>query len=427
MTAAAREALAADLARRAFGASPGGGSLPPRIGAEVELIPVDADTRQRCWSLPWLRRYGAGRGWREGRTSKGSPCFRLPCGGTITFEPGGQVEYSTPPVRSAGALLALLDRVVPPLRAAAAADGIEMLAVGIDPYNPIERAPLVLGGSRYERMAAYFARRHPAGGRMMRQTAAFQLSLDFADDPWPRWRVLNAAAPYFVAIFANSPVYAGEAAGRPSARAQVWRALDPARTGLPYRADDPLGAYLDFALAAPAILLPAPGGEYRGFEEWLGAAPPTVAAWAAWDDHLSTLFPEVRPRGHFELRSCDAIPPECYAAAVALAVGITYAADALPAASELLGPPEPALLERAGRLGLRDRSIAGTAADLVDIALEGCASLGPRYFRSADLERARAFFDRYTRRGRAPADDVHALGGRPEGDWCSAGRLFSIP
>jgi glutamate--cysteine ligase len=408
MTAAARDALAADLARRAFGGSPGRGSLPPRIGAEVELIPVDADTRQRCWSLPWLRHYGAGEGWREWHTAKGSPCFLLPCGGMITFEPGGQVEYSTPPVRSAGALLALLDRVVPPLRAAAAVDGIEMLAVGIDPYNPIERAPLVLGGSRYERMADYFSHRHPAGARMMRQTAAFQLSLDSADDPWLRWRVLNAAAPYFVAIFATSPVYAGEPTGCPSARAGIWRALDPTRTGLPYCADDPVGAYLDFALAAPAILLPAPGGEHRRFEEWLGAAPPSTEAWAAWNDHLSTLFPEVRPRGHLELRSCDAIPPECYAAAVALAVGITYAAAGLPAAAELLGPPDPALLERAGRLGLRDRSIAATAADLVGVALEGCASLGPRYFRATDLDRARAFFDRYTRRGRAPADDTLA-------------------
>ena len=41
---------------------------------------------------------------------------------------------------------------------------------------------------------------------MMRQTAAFQVSIDFDDEPWLRWRVLNAAAPYVVAIFANSAV-----------------------------------------------------------------------------------------------------------------------------------------------------------------------------------------------------------------------------
>ena len=71
---------------------------------------------------------------------------------------------------------------------------------------------------------------------MMRQTAAFQVALDLDDEPWLRWRVLNAAAPYVVAIFANSAIYAAADTGCASARAQVWRALDPARTGLPWSA-----------------------------------------------------------------------------------------------------------------------------------------------------------------------------------------------
>lgn len=398
-----RGTLAADLAARAFTAPADPSCGPPRLGAEVEFIPVDATTRARRWVVPFLRWYGAPRRWQEQRTPKGSPCFTLPEGGTVTFEPGGQLEYSTPPLRSASALLAQLHRVIPPLRAAASAEGIELLAIGIDPFNPIERAPLFLHGSRYERMAEYFALRHPAGARMMRQTAAFQLNLDLGDASWLRWRVLNAAAPYLVATFANSPVYAGAPAGCASARAQVWRALDPARTGLPYDERGPVRGYLEFALAAPAMLLPTIDGEHRPFGEWLGRANLTRHE---WDDHLSTLFPEVRPRGRFELRSCDAIPPEVYAAAVALAAGLVYDPAALRAAADLLGTPDRELLDRAGRLGLRDRAIARTAADLADIALRGCRALGPRYFHPADVERARAFFGRYTYRGRSPADDV---------------------
>ncbi|MDF3053378.1 MAG: glutamate/cysteine ligase family protein [Geminicoccaceae bacterium] len=411
MTALTRAILGADLAERVF-AGPISSSLTPRrLGAEVELIPVESLTGRRCViesedspsTLPFLRRYGGGHGWGESRTPKGTPCFTLPVGGTLTFEPGGQLEYSSPPCRSASQLLALLRSVVLPLRCAAAGEGIDLLAVGLDPFNPAEDAPMLVHATRYQRMAEYLERRGPAGARMMRQTAAFQVSLDFDDEPWLRWRVLNAAAPFIVAIFANSPIYAGERTGHQSTRADVWRNLDPARTGLPYDEAAPVEAYLDFALNAPAILFPTLDGEHRPFGEWLTRANPTEEE---WHDHLSTLFPEVRPRGHLELRSPDAIAPEWYAAPLALTAGLLYDSRALRAASDLLAAPDLGLLARAGRLGLHDPGIARVAADLFELALAGCSDLTPGYFHPADLEQARAYFDRYTRRARTPADDV---------------------
>jgi glutamate--cysteine ligase len=404
-------ALEADLAEHAFAAPPSASLTPRRVGAEVELIPVEPATGRRCplesgavpGTLPLLRRYGARHGWTETRTSKGTPCFELPAGGALTFEPGGQLEYSSPACRSPSTLLALLRSVVLPLRAAAAGEGIELMAIGLDPLNSAEDAPLLLRTRRYARLAEYLGRIGPAGARMMRQTAAFQVSLDLDDEPRLRWSVSNAAAPYVTAIFANSPVYAGSVTGCRSTRAQVWRALDPARTGLPWNETAPVNAYLDFALRAPAILLPQVQGEHRPFGEWLRHARPTMAEWR---DHLTTLFPEVRPRGHLELRSCDALAPQWYAAPIALAVGITYEPRALRAAAELLGRPDLGLLDRAGRLGLGDAAIGRTAVQLADIALAGCEALGPAYFHPADLEQARAFFDRYTRHGRSPADDL---------------------
>jgi glutamate--cysteine ligase len=411
MSRLARAALGADLAAQAFGAPARASLTPRRVGAETEFIPVETGTWRRCpiegdgccATLPFLRRHGARQGWTETRTAKGTPCFSLPDGGTITFEPGGQIEYSSPPCRSPSALLATMRAVVLPLRSAAAGDGITLLAVGIDPANGIEGAPLFLRTRRYERMAEYLARRGPAGARMMRQTAAFQAALDLDDEPWLRWRVLNAMAPYMVAIFANSGTYAGQDTGCASVRSQVWRALDPARTGLPWGDRAPLETYLEFALDAPAIMLPAVGGEHLRFGEWLSRADVTLHE---WHDHLTTLFPEVRPRGHFELRSADAVAPQWYAAPLALAVGVTYEPRALRAAADLLGAPDLGLLDRAGRHGLHDPEIAGRAADLVGIAVEGCRGLGPGYFNPSDLEQAQAFFDQYTLRGRAPADDV---------------------
>jgi glutamate--cysteine ligase len=406
-----RAALAADLAERVFAGPIAGSLVPRRLGAEVEFIPVEALTGRRCGledngvtaTLPFLRRYGGRQGWRESWTSKGTPCFSLPAGGTLTFEPGGQLEYSSPACRSASSLLALLRAVVLPLRAAAAGEGIDLLAVGIDPLNTAERAPMVVHAPRYLRMAEYLGRIGPSGARMMRQTAAFQVSVDFDDEPWLRWRVLNAAAPYVVAIFANSPIYAGQPTGHQSTRADTWRNLDPVRTGIPFDERAPLEAYLEFALAAPAILFPTLDAEHLPFREWLTRANPTAEE---WQDHLSTLFPEVRPRGHLELRSADAIAPDWYAAPLALTAGMLYDSRALRAAADLLPLPDLGLLERAGRLGLHDPAIARTAADLFELALTGCSGLGPGYFQPSDLEQARAYFDRYTRRSRAPADDL---------------------
>ncbi len=411
MSGLTRPTLLTDLAERAF-AGPISGSLTPRrIGAEVEFIPVESLTGRRCAieadgvtsTLPFLRRFGGTEGWQEARTPKGTPCFNLPLGGTLTFEPGGQIEYSSPPCRTASGLLALLRRTVLPLRAAAAEEGIELLALGIDPLNSVDGAPLLIDAKRYQRMAEYLACRGPAGALMMRQTAALQVSLDFDDEPWLRWRVLNAAAPYITATFANSPIYAGETTGYQSARAEVWRRVDPARTGLPYDEQQPVEGYLEFALHAPAILLPAVDGAHRPFGEWLSRADPTTDEWR---DHLSTLFPEVRPRGHLELRSADSIEPEWYAAPLALTCGMLYDSRALRAADDLLGTPDARLLDRAGRLGLHDPAIARTANDLFALALAGCRGLGSGYFQPSDLEQAIEYFDRYTRRGRAPADEV---------------------
>ena len=402
-------ALEADLSERVFASA--GDSPARRIGAEVELIPVESSTGRRCGieegefpgTLPFLRQYGGRLGWTESLTSKGTPCFSLSQGGTLTFEPGGQLEYSSPPCRSASALLHLLRSIIPPLRAAASWEGIDLLPLGMDPFNTADEAPMLIHATRYQRMADYLARKGPDGARMMRQTAAFQVALDFDDEPWLRWRVLNAAAPFVTAIFANSPIYAHERTGHLSTRAHVWRMLDPLRTGIPYDESAPVQAYLAFALDAPAILLPTVGGEYRPFGEWLTRAQLTAGE---WQDHLSTLFPEVRPRGHLELRSPDAVAPEWYAAPLALTSGILYDSAALHAAADILPAPDAALLERAGRLGLHDPDIARTAADLFEIALAGCAGLGAGYCHPSDIEEARDYFDRYTRRALAPSDDL---------------------
>jgi glutamate--cysteine ligase len=298
-------------------------------------------------------------------------------------------------------LLTNLGEVIPPLVAAAHAEGIELLEAGIDPFNSIEASPLRLGAERYSRMARYFATIGPAGARMMRQTAAFHLNLDFGGENMLRWRVLNAAAPCLTAMFANSRRYAGEDTANASNRALAWRGLDPARTGIlpagPVAEDE----YLNFALGAPAMLLDVPVGGYVSFgEHWVAGD----ARLGDWHEHLSTLFPEIRPRGYLEIRCIDAVAARWYAAPVALLTGLLYHRDSLEAADDLLGSPNPGLLMVAATAGLRDRGLQRLAGDLAAIGLAGARSLGAGFLDEESLHKAEDFFTRFTLRGQSPSD-----------------------
>lgn len=407
-----RAALLADLRERAFGLGAGGRS-PRRIGAEVELIPVSADTGRMVpitaqagpATLPVLRQHAARAGWTEARTPGGAPLFLVPSGGTLSYEPGGQLEFSSPACVSVPELVADLRGAILPLRAAAGEHGIDLLAVGVAPRDPVEEVPLRLDSERYRAMARHFDAISPSGARMMRQTAAFQVSLDWEGDPLPRWRVLNAAAPVLTAIFANSPLYDGAPAGPGSFRARAWRELDPARTGVLGRAADPVAEYLDFALAAPAILLGEEGEERHPFAERIAHAPLSVEDW--WL-HLTTLFPEVRPKGYAEVRSLDAVSPEWFAVPPTLLAGLLYHAESRREAAALLGPPDPGLLVRAAEAGLGDPRLARAAVDLFEVALRGAAALGEGFVDGECLEASREFLARYTARGRSPGDDLLA-------------------
>ena len=403
-----RDALADDLRQRVFPA-PAPRGAPPRIGAEVEVIPIDVRTGRPLpldggggSTLAILRTVGPAAGWRERRSAKANvPEVELPDGGRITFEPGGQIEISAAPNASLSALAAGLQATVATI-ADAAAPEVALLSCGIDPLTCIEDVAPQLDADRYRRMLRHFERIGPSGARMMRQTASFQVCVDGGELPDLTWRALNALAPYMVAMFANSPRYAGRETGHRSFRRHIWATLDPRRTGVLGLGEDPADEYLDFALDAPAFLLPDIGGAAASFGTWLARGEVTASDWCT---HLSTLFPEVRPRGYFELRSADVVSPEWYAAPLVFVAGLVYHRPTLEVAAEVLGAPDPALLVRSGRDGLHDPGLADIAPMLCDLALAGCAALGDAFVTDDDLAVADDYFERYTRRGLSPADD----------------------
>src|ERR1700693_3943016 len=339
-----------DVRRRLF--SPAGSPTPHAIGLALELIPVHQSTRapalatkgEHTSTAEVLSRLGRREGWREQSIAGDPPSWKLDDGASISFEPGGQIEISTAPQPTASVVIDSTQSLVAMLHDAMSNAGIELVARGVDPYNDIDAVPLQLHRDRYTGMTRYFDSIGPSGVQMMRQTAALQMNLERGENPKSRWRLLNSLAPIVVALFANSREYENRPTGWASSRAQLWRTLDPSRTGIIYDEAAHVERYLSFTLDAIAMR----GGDglaYRPFREWINE--PAVKR-EDWLFHLSTLFPEVRPKELIELRSADTIEPDGLAAPVVFVTSLVYEEESAHPAAELIGRPSEKLTEARG-------------------------------------------------------------------------------
>ncbi|MGE5292309.1 MAG: glutamate-cysteine ligase family protein [Micromonosporaceae bacterium] len=131
--------------------------------------------------------------------------------------------------------------------------------------------------------------------------------------------------------------------------------------------------------------------------------PPTVED---LDYHLSTLFPPVRPRGHFELRMIDAQPGDGWIVPVAVASALLddpRASDAAMAAVEPLWSAWPDPWLRAARFGPSDPWISQANRACFEAAEAALGHGGaPEPVRNAVAD----FAERYVLRDRCPADDL---------------------
>jgi glutamate--cysteine ligase len=240
---------------------------------------------------------------------------------------------------------------------------VHVVAVGLDPWRRADRVGLQLTSHRYRAMDRHFARIGPAGRRYMRQTAGLQVCVDLRSgrEGVVQWRAANLVAPVLAALFANSRVSEGHCLPTASARTAICLATDPARMayGRLGRTADVVGEYVRYAA---------------------GAAPLSEQL-AGVDEHLSTLFPAVRPRGRYlEVRALDSVSAPELGAAVAL----TTALLAVPGADDeivasLDGIDLPHLWWLAAGPGMRHPIMRGLAAGLVRIAGSAARDLPTGY------------------------------------------------
>ena len=252
------------------------------------------------------------------------------------------------------------------------------LSLGMSPKWTLAETP-VMPKSRYDIMRRYMPKVGTRGLDMMFRTATVQANLDYRDekDMVAKLRVGLALQPAITALFANSPFTDGKLNGFLSMRSEIWRHTDPDRTGmLPFAFEPGMGfeRYVDYALDVPLYFLKrgstyidVAGASFRDLLEGrLAAAPGERATMADWENHLSTIFPEVRLKRYLEMRGADVGPPDRVVAMSAMMVGLYYDPDALSAAQDLIAgwsaEERQRLRDDVPRLGLAAKIRAATCA-----------------------------------------------------------------
>jgi glutamate--cysteine ligase len=304
---------------------------------------------------------------------------------SITLEPGGQFELSGAPLEHLHQTCAETGEHLSQLRDVAGKMGISFLGLGMSPLWSLEETPIMPKG-RYKIMRAYMAKVGRLGRQMMFRSCTVQTNLDFGSeaDMVKKFRVSLALQPIATALFANSPFAEGRLNGFLSYRGHIWTDTDPDRTGmLPWVFEPGMGfeRYAEYALDVPMYFvyragqyIDASGQSFRAFMDGkLPALPGERPTEKDWEDHLTTIFPEVRLKTYLEMRGADSGPWSRLCALPAFWAGILYDDAALEAAWSLVkswtAEDREALRRSVPVLGLRAPIRGSTAQNIAQAAL----------------------------------------------------------
>jgi glutamate--cysteine ligase len=267
---------------------------------------------------------------------------------SVSLEPGGQFELSGAPLENIHQTCEEISEHLRETRALSKPMNIDFLGLGFSPLWSFGETPMMPKG-RYGIMKAYMEKVGRLGRQMMFRSCTVQTNLDFGSeaDMVKKLRVSLALQPIATALFANSPFAEGRTNGFLSYRSHVWTDTDPDRSGmLPFAFEQGFGyeQYVDYALDVPMYFvrregkyIDASGLSFRDFMAGkLPVMPGELPAMDDFDDHLSTIFPEVRLKTFLEMRGADAGPHNMLCALSAFWVGILYDQQALDGAWELM-------------------------------------------------------------------------------------------
>ena len=264
----------------------------------------------------------------------------------ITLEPGLQFELSGDAVQNIHQTCSEINSYLKELKIVCAKLGIGLLGNGFAPIaklSDVYKSPK----KRYDIMRKYMPNVGRNGLDMMHRTCATQVNLDYSNetDYKRKSKLIAAITPVAVSLFSNSPFKEKELNGYLSYRTHVWQDTDKNRSGIPEFFLDNSNSferYVDFALKVPMYFI-IKDDEYidctgESFNDFLSGKlknylnkKPTIQD---WENHVSTIFTELRLKKYLEIRSADSCSSAGICSIPAFWTGLLYDEDALEQALE---------------------------------------------------------------------------------------------
>lgn len=314
--------------------------------------------------------------------------------GAISLEPGGQIEWASPPTTTLAELLDNIALWLRMLRDALETHGATTIQAAYDRTTALRDIPWV-PKRRYEIMRHYYYPTRQISYAAMGLTAGIHVSLDYSDErDWARkFRAMLLASPVAIAIFANSPRHRGLAQLR-AARPLSWLFMDPLRCQLPAAAFQPeftLERWIQWVLNVPQLIRLTNQQLTEGSLTPFGRLPLDGTLFTrAWRLHLSSIFTPVRSDGRLEVRTVDMQPDELIGAAPAFWTGLLYSPQVLDQLLDRLSFIDGEstwlqLYHRACSSGMSDPRLATLTNDILRLATHGLHDVEPDPTRSCRL------------------------------------------
>ena len=251
----------------------------------------------------------------------------------ITTEPGFQYELSGAPFKNIHSVCSENSSHFNELKEVFKSTNITTSSIAYDPFNKLTDIPKS-PKERYTIMTSEM----PKGGKlsldMMYKTAGIQINYDYIseEDFEKKFKIGNYLAPLTIALFANSPFNENKLSGFLSYRGKVWQETN--RGGImPITFENVnFEKYIDHVINYPILFLKknrkyySPNGQtFRDFLNgnlsFLKGEKPTLED---FENHLGTIFTEIRLKQVIEFRSLDTCNFGCICNGPSFFTGLIY-------------------------------------------------------------------------------------------------------
>ena len=253
----------------------------------------------------------------------------------ITLEPGGQIELSGAPLDNIHETCEETTNHLKELKKIGTELNFVLLGMGVEPNLRLDDFPW-MPKQRYEIMKKYMTQVGTLGHHMMKRTCTNQVNIDYSseEDMIEKIRLMFNLESIATAMFANSPFDQGKISKYKSLRSHFWHHTDSNRTGLlPFIFEKGFSFenYTDYALSVPMYFInrnhkyiDMTSYTFKEYLEENSNNTDGAILLKDWEDHLTTLFPQVRLKQYLEIRSMDACSWDLICSQPAFWIGILY-------------------------------------------------------------------------------------------------------